>query len=437
MRFTPTGTFGPDDRIVDPLTGQVISVRGRASSNLVYEATDSDQTLTGGNAFEGFVYDLTLDGESGRRFDGFTTISAGAGHDIIDLTVRPDNASEAYDTPIDLIGGLGDDIILTGSSASLSGRAYGDGVRLAMNTTGGHDKLFGGDGIDVLYGDAALSSNAFGGDDQLFGRGGDDVLYGDSQEALTPWGPSQGDDHIYGGPGNDTLYGDGFRSPIRGGDDVLKGASGDDEIYGDVRIASAHVAGGNDFIEAGDGNDSVYGDARILVGEGGNDVIDGGDGDDRLYGDAARADEEWAPDGNLDDLLIGGDDVIYGGDGVDRIYGDASFMRYSTGGDDIIDSGPGDDILYGEGFDAAVIPGADTFIFEPGDGMDWIRDFQPGIDTIDLSAWGFADFEDLTIRNNGSNTVYVDLAEGDQLQIEGRADQVVRVTVTAEDFILA
>ena len=32
-------------------------------------------------------------------------------------------------------------------------------------------------------------------------------------------------------------------------------------------------------------------------------------------------------------------------------------------------------------------PGADTFVFEPGNGNDYIMDFTSGMDKIDLSAF--------------------------------------------------
>ena len=88
--------------------------------------------------------------------------------------------------------------------------------------------------------------------------------------------------------------------------------------------------------------------------------------------------------GTGNDLLTGGSghDLILGGAGADTLYGGA--------GNDIIVDGAGRDVLYGGA-------GADLFVLVADDTMDTIRDFQPGIDRIDLSAWtGFRDFIGVT-----------------------------------------
>lgn len=68
-----------------------------------------------------------------------------------------------------------------------------------------------------------------------------------------------------------------------------------------------------------------------------------------------------------------GDDVIHGTDGKDGLFGGA--------GADTLIGGAGADMLTGGA-------GADTFVFAPGHGeADWILDFEPGVDKIDLSGF--------------------------------------------------
>lgn len=68
-----------------------------------------------------------------------------------------------------------------------------------------------------------------------------------------------------------------------------------------------------------------------------------------------------------------GRDQIAGGAGNDALSGGA--------GDDILMDGAGEDTLRGGA-------GADVFVLSGDSGVDWIRDFEPGTDRLDLSGWG-------------------------------------------------
>lgn len=112
---------------------------------------------------------------------------------------------------------------------------------------------------------------------------------------------------------------------------MLNGAAGDDMLIGGA---------GNDSLDGGGGNDT-------LIGGAGADTILGGAGADTLEGSS------------------GGDD-LFGGNGNDTLFG-----------------GGGNDELYGEA-------GADVFIFTTGTGTDRIKDFEDGIDVIDLASFALA-----------------------------------------------
>ncbi|MEM8504358.1 MAG: calcium-binding protein, partial [Cyanobacteria bacterium P01_D01_bin.1] len=166
------------------------------------------------------------------------------------------------------------------------------------------------------------------------------------------------------------------------------------------------------------GNDTLTGtaDADTLFGDLGNDVITGGDGDDILRGDLNKR----SPQNNID----GGDDIIFGGEGNDRIggksgndilSGDAGDdLIYGDAGDDIIMGVTGNDTLIGDNFSGGT--GSDLFVFGNGDGTDTILDFQVNIDRIGLVA-GELTFADLTITQDGSNTLLGVASSGETLAI--------------------
>nr|WP_045526115.1 retention module-containing protein [Aeromonas hydrophila] len=180
-----------------------------------------------------------------------------------------------------------DGVIMTGVNASDLANAI---LGTSVNNLPGSDRIDGGAGDDILFGDAIhfagingegyaaikqyvagklsagsvtdaqvhdyitdhasefdQSSNndkadvLIGGDgnDILFGQGGDDFLFGGA-----------GNDILFGGAGNDTLYGES-------GNDTLYGGSGDDTLSGGL---------GNDILVGGLGND-------ILKGDGGADTF--------------------------------------------------------------------------------------------------------------------------------------------------------------------
>lgn len=190
---------------------------------------------------------------------------------------------------------------------------------------------------------------------------------------------------LIGADGNDTLIG-------LAGDDTLRGLGGDDLLLG--------------------GDDRDY-----LEGQDDRDVIRGNNGDDTLYGNGG------------DDILSGdlGDDGLEGGEGNDLLSGDL-----------------GRDRLFG-GF------GRDIFLLRPGfaestasevaldalANIDWIADFEDGIDRMGLPAdLSFADLEivapidfiadtTIAVRSTGEYLAFLPFDPTRQLSI----DDFVRVDV--------
>jgi serralysin len=184
---------------------------------------------------------------------------------------------------------------------------------------------------------------------------------------------------------------DGVLIPV----DILQsnGANDVDFIIADDRTNIIHTGRDNDFVDANGGNDFVFGGS-------GNDVILGGAGNDLLFG-------------NQDD------DTISGNEGRDIIYGGR--------GDDVISGGAGRDLLYGRS-------GNDTFVFAPGSQTDTILDFRNGADKIDLSAFGFTSFADIShaIHGRGGLTL-INLGNNDRIELVG----VSAHQLDATDFLFA
>ena len=231
-------------------------------------------------------------------------------------------------------GGEGDD------SLSAPGHLIGGG---------GHDDLFGTEGIDQLEGGP--------GDDELHGAGNNDTLDG---------GP--GSDDLSGEGGNDLLQGGFGPDTYLGGpgDDRLATSLDDDDFQGGIGSDTLDYTNGWAFDPscfppsdcpvgvtvtfdgiANDGNfdlddpdhltprDNVHDDVEAVVGTAAPDTFDGG---------SAVLPQTFEGAGDNDAIAGGaGADILNGGSGNDPITG-----------------GAGDDTIAGEGGDDSITGGADT-----------------------------------------------------------------------------
>ncbi len=205
---------------------------------------------------------------------------------------------------------------------------------LGMHLTGtsGNDRLIGSAGDDILEGGLGRDE-LFGGKgrDRLDGGGGDDLLNGGA-----------GADVLLGGEGTDTAT---YATATVGVTASLNSGGLTNDARGDTYASVENLTGSNfgDILEGDAG-------ANVVSGLGGNDFVFGAGGDDVVDGGA-------------------GDDVLRGGTGSDRLVG-----------------GTGNDVMTGD--DASQIPGFDTFVIGKDLGSDVIKDFQHGIDKIELTGYG-------------------------------------------------
>nr|WP_246472717.1 Ig-like domain-containing protein [Azospirillum tabaci] len=295
----------------------------------------------------------------------------------------------------------------------------------------GSATLTGGEGNQVVYGDASRQSIILGpGDDLLSGGGGNDTvastlgndtLYGDDGDDLMHGGDS--DDLMDGGVDNDTMGGGAGNDTMGGGagDDILIGEGGDDALFGGT---------GNDTLFGVDGNDTLFGeDGNDILSLGtGNDLADGGAGNDTLFGEDGN---DTLFGGTGDDILsLGtGNDLTDGGAGNDTLFGeDGNDTLFGGAGDDLLVGGAGDDLLFlGQGADTVWGgAGADTFALGGASGGSVVMDFSAGTDRLAL----FDPSLDLrsviaSARVVNGNTV-LDLRPGVSVTVVGQTGDVAR-----------
>lgn len=216
-------------------SGQII---GNSDAGLVIDATDS-YLLSNSGTIEGSGHGAIFSSAAGGTISNSGRIAGG---------LNALNLSYGADKVINT-GVLSGDVLLGAGADSLYGGL------------GQQDRVFGGDGADLIVGGANAET--------LDGGNDNDVLRGN-------WG----DDALFGAAGADTLVGGGD-------DDSLDGGAGLDVLYG------------------GGGNDTLMGgiDRDVLYGGGGSDIMNGGAGADVfVFGLGNGSDRIFGFTDNLDRL---------------------------------------------------------------------------------------------------------------------------------------
>jgi glucose/arabinose dehydrogenase len=390
-RFEGNSLFSPETPLSSPATFPIYAYDHSVGESITggYVYRGSSEGLQGhyffGDFITGKIFTLHFDGTNWNAVDRTAQITPDVGSISQISSFGEDGAGNLY------VVDLGGEIFrLTPQVVSAD---LGD----TINGGSGDDLIFGGSGDDVVAGGI--------GNDELHGGNGADRLAG-----------GDGDDVLLGDDGNDVFNG-------QAGLDAMAGGTGDDRYY---------VDNGGDLVleKTGEGFDVVYTnvDYRLAVGAeieslranaGSADlVLDGNELANQIHG------------GSGNDLLrgFGGDDILRGDDGIDRLVG-----------------GSGHDLLFGGA-------GMDTFAFgsaaDAGNGAlrDQIRDFEDGVDQIDLRSFG-ADFDfigsaafggqagELRAFQAGANTLVAGDLDGDRA-----ADFEILLTgphsLSGNDFLL-
>ncbi|MGU5874603.1 large RTX adhesin AhLap, partial [Aeromonas hydrophila] len=300
---------------------------------------------------QGAVYKVDTKGDSTKigymRPDGlggytYSTL-AGNGQDSTSTTIS--NAVAGF-------------ALLTGMGVTVE--AIGLGANISYNDLKSYDSdgviMTGVNASDLANAILGTSVNNLPGSDRIDGGAGDDILFGDAI-------------HFAG------INGEGYaaiKQYVAG--KLSAGSVTDAQVHDYITDhASEFDQSSNndkaDVLIGGDGNDILFGQGGddFLFGGAGNDILFGGAGNDTLYGES-------------------GNDTLYGGSGNDTLYGGSGDDTLSGGlGNDILVGGLGNDILKGDG-------GADTFTWLQGDtavgsvAKDYVVDFSKAEgDKLDLS----------------------------------------------------
>ncbi|SFH74800.1 calcium-binding protein [Albimonas pacifica] len=260
------------------------------------------------------------------------------------------------------ISGAGADISNAGLiEATGDVLGFGLGIEVGQGATIANTGTISAAQVGVIFTDGAGTLFNSG---VIVGRGGTSVDASNEADVVRNAGGLMGDVILDAG---DDVY-----VAVRGGfvDGTVTGGDGADRLTG---------ASAEDAFSGGAGAD-------LLRGRGGEDALDGGDDRDELAGG-------------------GGDDLLQGGAANDVLRGGA--------GDDVLDGDGGRDRLFGG-------EGADRFVFEPGEGIDRVFDFQNDVDLLDLSAYEIANkaaFKALTSVEDGD--LVINLGGGGEVTLEG------------------
>jgi len=175
------------------------------------------------------------------------------------------------------LGDGDDEVDLRRVGTRIPATVYGEMGNDLIDPTGTDDRIYGGSGMDVMYGGVGRGDDSLSGgpdDDSLSAeRGGDAVSGGD------------GFDFIFGGAGTDALTGDNGNDYVFGEEDKdsIVGGLGTDNVYGGSGSDTLSGNGGNDDIEGGAGEDAVSGNAgydRLYLKDGQRDTGSCGEGRD-------------------------------------------------------------------------------------------------------------------------------------------------------------
>jgi Ca2+-binding RTX toxin-like protein len=237
---------------------------------------------------------------------------------------------------IALMGGLGDNQIVSESSVQRGVLLYGGPGHNILVGNAGNDVLIGGPGTSLLEGGTGNDSlyggsipAAYQGIINSLGAGpGGPVAGGTTSNAMMTWLRKQPTGHniLIAGSGNSELFAGDHGDLLIGGNAVFNSQSGQFVLQ---------PGAGRDVLEGGQGSDLMIGglgaagDAMIagagnsvLIGSQGQDILEGGGGSDVLVGGSLINMMMSNSTGSSSSALLGGNGLNYefAGSGNDRLF---------------------------------------------------------------------------------------------------------------------
>jgi Ca2+-binding RTX toxin-like protein len=397
----------------------------------------SDSNLTNALNLTGNAWSHLIQGNA-----GVNTLTGGSGSDTLYGYAGDDRLDGGQGTDT-LYGGVGNDTYVVDSLSDVIVENAGEGTDTVE--------------ASISYSLAALANVenlTLTGSSAIDGTGNalDNVIRGNS--AANTLNGGTGNDMLYGGAGDDTyVIGDAHAKVVE-----LAG-EGSDTVQASVNYSLAGTSNIETLMLTGSAV-SATGNAEhnILIGTAGSNTLDGGGGGDTLQGgagndvyyirNAADVIVEGTGEGTADTVLATVSYTLSANAQVERLAasdsnatvainltGNAySHLIQGNNGANTLTGGSGADTLMGYGGNDTLFggSGADKFVFAHGTGQDIIGDFVAGTDKIDLTAIGFASYQDVinATHDVGGNAV-IDLGNGDQLTLTG----VTSAQLHSGDFI--
>jgi len=413
------------------------------------------------NIINGSGVDSSLNGLAGDdRLNGATgsdLLDGGEGNDILNGgagvdTMAGGTGDDRYivDNPGDVVienAGEGDtDLVVSTVDYSLSANVE----RLVLDGNDGISGTGNGEANLISGNDAGNQLYGLDGDDRLVGNGGDDVLDGGA-----------GVDFMAGGAGDDRylvddsgdrvieLAGEGDADTVISAIDgyTLPDSVERLSLTGSAALdgfgnAEDNVINGND--EANQllgfaGDDQINGNSGddVLIGGTGADTLVGGSGDDRyLVDDAGDTTTESAGEGMADTVVAEVDWTLSANIERLTLIGTAAIDGSGNADANIINGNSGDNVLNGFGGDDRLAGGGgdDVFVFDASSGSDRVSDFDAdaagGQDHIDVSAFGWVDFDDML----GAGTTFTESGGNTTVAFGGSSAEVTLMAVAAADL---
>lgn len=202
---------------------------------------------------------------------------------------------------------------LNGTGNSESNEIHGNAIGNTLIGAVGWDRLYGGAGNDYLWADFVTPDDPESPDwqyDELYGGAGIDYLYGGNGGGYLDGGI--GADHMYGGVGRHDYIVDSTLDKVE--------ESGVDDSWDTIESSVTYTLSANveELLLTGTAATAGYGnnDNNYITGNSGMNILWGFGGHDGLFGEAGN--DTLYGYGSLDD---GSDDWLDGGIGIDKMYG--------------------------------------------------------------------------------------------------------------------
>ena len=403
-------TVGDGNNNIDAGAGNDIITAG-AGDDVIIAGAGND-TVYGGAGANVYKFEVGFGKDTLNNFDGNNAPTGSVNKaDIIEFGegINPADVQMSRDY-LDLILTVGNDKLTIYKYFSEAGESSYtiNEIKFADGTVWTYDQ------IRVMWNAAGDSSKGLiltGDNDNnsLNGSSGGDVIYG-----------KNGNDTIDAGSGNDIVSGDK-------GNDTIRLGAGDDHIFYNLGDGFDTIddKGNNDTIFFGQGiafSDLKFayvgGDLRIIIKDNPNQglLIKNFFSSDLRY----KIEEMVFADGSQYHLSDMGLTLMQDSHG--EIIGDTPFsdIIYAGAGFDTVNAGEGHDIIIGGKGNDNLNGGAgnDTYIYNEGDGLDTIYDYQYSSVESRNDKIKFGEnisFEDLTFRREGNNlviTLFNDCTQG-------------------------